>query len=116
MRFMLKSKIHRARVTESNLEYEGSITIDNALMKVADLVPYEMVHIYNLNNGERFSTYVIPGRNGEIGLNGAAARKGQEGDFIIIASYTLMEETEVKTHRPKLIFVDEKNSILRIKD
>ncbi|MDL1966900.1 MAG: aspartate 1-decarboxylase [Candidatus Desulfofervidus auxilii] len=113
---MLKSKIHRARVTESNLGYEGSITIDNALMKVADLVSYEMVHVYNLSNGERFSTYVIPGGNGEIGLNGAAARKGQEGDFIIIAAYTLMEETKVKTHRPKLIFVDEKNSIVRIKD
>ena len=113
---MLKSKIHRACVTESNLEYEGSITIDHALMKVADLLPYEMVHVYNISNGERFSTYVIPGGNGEIGLNGAAARKGQEGDFIIIASYTLMGETEVKGYRPKLIFVDEKNSIVRIKD
>jgi aspartate 1-decarboxylase len=112
---MLKSKIHRARVTESDLNYEGSITIDTTLMKAADLMPYEMVHVYNINNGERFSTYVIPGKSGEICLNGAAAKKGIKGDFIIIAAYTLMDEAEVKTYRPKLVFVDEKNAIVQVK-
>jgi len=113
---MLKSKIHRAWVTDSNLDYEGSITIDTDLMAAADLVPYEMVHIYNISNGERFSTYVIPGKKGEIGLNGAAARKGTKGDLIIIASYTLVDETQVKAHKPKLVFVDQNNAVMRVKD
>ena len=116
MRFMLKSKIHRARITESNLNYEGSISIDTALMEKADLVPYEIVHVYNISNGERFSTYVIPGKKGEIGLNGAAARKGMKGDLVIITAYTLMAEEEIKGHRPKLVFVDENNAIVRVED
>lgn len=114
MRFMLKSKIHRACITDSNLDYEGSIAIDTTLITAADLVPYEMVHIYNISNGERFSTYVIPGKKGEIALNGAAARKGMKGDLIIIASYTLVDEPQVKAHKPKLVFVDQNNSIVRV--
>ncbi len=116
MRFMLKSKIHRATITESNLEYEGSISIDEQLIKKADLLPYEMVHIYNISNGERFSTYVIPGKKGEIGLNGAAARKGMKGDLIIITAYCLVPEEKLASHRPKLVFVDKDNNIIRIKD
>jgi len=112
-RFMLKSKIHRATVTDADLHYEGSITIDPLLMKEADILPYETVAIYNISNGERFSTYAIPGdpESGVICLNGAAARKAARGDLIIIATYELVEEEELGGWIPCCVFVDENNRI-----
>lgn len=108
-RTLLKSKIHRATVTDANLAYEGSISIDPVLYKAADMVPFERVEVYNLNNGERFATYVIEGGVGEICLNGAAARLAQPGDLVIIASYAEYDEAEVAGHAPKLIYVDAEN-------
>lgn len=110
---MLKSKIHRATLTEAHLDYEGSITIDEALMEAADLIPYEKVNIYNVSNGERFSTYVIKGARGSgvIGLNGAAARKGSRGDLVIIASYVNVDDSEARDWTATCVFVDENNSI-----
>ncbi|MBN2254428.1 MAG: aspartate 1-decarboxylase [Deltaproteobacteria bacterium] len=112
-RYMLKSKIHRATLTEAHLDYEGSITIDEALMEAADLIPYEKVNIYNVSNGERFSTYVIKGARGSgvIGLNGAAARKGSRGDLVIIASYVNVDDSEARDWTATCVFVDENNSI-----
>ncbi len=105
-RTLLKSKIHRATVTDANLNYEGSISIDVDLMKEADLVEFEKVDIYNINNGKRLSTYVIPGKKREICLNGAAARLNQVGDKVIIASYIL---TEKNNSSPKIILVNDEN-------
>lgn len=112
-----KSKIHRAVVTEADLNYEGSITIDENLMKEADLLPYEMVQVLNQNNGERFETYVLKGKagSGTICLNGPAARLGQVGDILLIISYCLLDEKEAKKHKPKLVYVDEKNKIIKKK-
>jgi len=112
---MLKSKLHRVTVTDANLNYEGSITIDEALMQKADLVPFEKVSIYNVSNGERFSTYVIKGRKGSgvICLNGAAARKASRGDVIIVASYVMVDDDSIKKWAPKCVYVDEKNRIKR---
>jgi aspartate 1-decarboxylase len=112
-RIMLKSKIHRATVTDANLNYEGSITIDEGLMKLADLVPFEKVAIYNVSNGERFSTYAIKGKKGSgvICLNGAAARKVSKGDLIIIASYVMVGDAETKKWAPKCVHVDGKNKM-----
>lgn len=100
-------------VTDAHLDYEGSITIDENLMKAADLFPYERVDIYNVSNGERFSTYVIRGKkdSGVIGLNGAAARKGSKGDIIIIASYVTIENDLAKNWTAQCVFVDENNQI-----
>lgn len=110
-RFMLKSKIHRARVTDANLDYEGSITIDSGLLEASDIVPYEKVEVYNVSNGERFSTYVIRGKKGSgiICINGAAARKASRGDVIIIASYVMADDETVRDWRPKCVFVNDKN-------
>ncbi len=115
-RFMFKSKIHRATVTGADLNYEGSITIDSELMKLADILPYEKVDIYNVTNGERFSTYVIPGEpgSGEVCLNGAAARKVQKGDIVIIVSYCELEEEEVKNFSPTVVLVDGNNKPIRV--
>jgi aspartate 1-decarboxylase len=112
-RFMLKSKIHRVTVTDANLDYEGSITIDEVLMKKADLLPYEKVDIYNVSNGERFHTYVIKGKknSGVICLNGAAARKASKGDTIIIASYVMADDVSLSNWRPHCVHVDGKNRI-----
>jgi len=112
-RTMLKSKLHRVVVTDADLAYEGSITIDEDLMNAADLLSYEKVDIYNVSNGERFSTYTIRGAKGSgiICLNGAAARKASKEDIIIIASYVSVDEDSVKKWRPKCILVDDKNSI-----
>ncbi len=114
---MLKSKLHRATVTDSSLHYEGSITIDENLMEKADLFSYEKVDIYNVSNGERFSTYVIPGEreSGVICLNGAAARKCSKGDLIIIASYVSVESDEAKGWNAKCVLLGENNSIKKIK-
>ena len=114
MRTMLKSKIHRARVTDANIDYEGSITIDAKLMAAADIAPYEQVHVLNINNGARFTTYAIEGEAGSgcICLNGAAARLAVKGDIVIILSYTTVPEEEVKDHKPKIVHVNEKNAII----
>lgn len=113
---MLKSKIHRAVVTEANLEYVGSITIDSKLMEAADILPNEKVHIVNNNNGARLETYVIPGPpdSGVMCLNGAAARLVQPGDIIIVLSYTLVAEGQARDYQPKVVFVDEKNRVTAI--
>jgi aspartate 1-decarboxylase len=113
-RFMLKSKIHQALVTEADLNYEGSITIDEQLMEAVDIIPYEQVQVYNITNGSRLETYVIKGERGSgvIGINGAAARLMNKGDRIIIAGYVCLEEKEIKTHKPKIIRVNEKNQIM----
>ena len=110
---MLKSKIHRATVIEANLHYEGSLTVDRKLLDEVDLLPGEKVKIYNINNGERFDTYVIEGEAGSgiIGLNGAAARKGIVGDLIIIASYALYGDEELASYRPKIVVLDERNRV-----
>jgi aspartate 1-decarboxylase len=108
---VLKSKIHRAVVTGADLNYEGSIAIDKKLIEAANLNLFEKVDIYNINSGARFSTYVIAGKDGEISLNGAAARMVQKGDLIIIACYAQIDEKEIKSYKPKIVFVDEKNAI-----
>ena len=116
-RSMLKSKIHRATVTGADVDYEGSITIDQELMDAARLVEFEQVDIYNIANAQRFSTYVIKGERGkgEICLNGAAAKLVSIGDLLIICSYSLYDEEEVLNHRPVLVYVDEKNRIKEAK-
>ena len=111
LRVMLKSKIHRATVTEADLGYEGSLTIDADLMQAAQILPYEMVHIFNISNGERFQTYAIDGEagSGVMCLNGAAARKGTPGDLIIIATFATYDEAELEAHRPIIVLVDGQN-------
>lgn len=110
----LKSKIHRATVTDADLSYEGSVSIDPVLCEAARLHEFEKVDIYNCNNGERFSTYVIYGKPGEVCLNGAAARLVHRGDLVIICSYLQLSEKEVPGYKPRLIFVDEKNEIKKL--
>jgi len=112
LRCFLRSKIHMATVTESNLAYEGSITIDRELMDVAGIFPYEQVMISNMNNGERFETYVIPGKFGsrEFCLNGPTARKGVAGDKIIIFSYCYLDEQGIRDLNPKIIKLDGNNN------
>ena len=112
-RYMLKSKIHRATVTDADLHYEGSIYIAEKLLEAASILPYEKVAIYDVDNGERFTTYAIKGKrnSGIICLNGAAARKVAKGDLIIIASYVVVEEAETKNWKPTCVFVDGKNKI-----
>lgn len=116
-RLMLKSKLHRATVTDADLHYEGSISIDEGLMDAADIIPYEKVAIYDVSNGERFTTYAIKGErdSGVICLNGAAARKVARGDLIIIATYVLVDDGDAKTWSPKCILLDEKNRIKKNK-
>jgi len=111
---MLKSKIHRARVTDANIDYEGSITIDSTLMAAADILPYEQVHVLNINNGARFTTYAIEGEagKGDICLNGAAARLAVKGDIVIILTYAQVREEEVKGYRPRIVHVNENNAIV----
>jgi len=117
MRVMLKSKIHRARVTEVNINYEGSIAIDKRLMEEADILPYEQVQVLNINNGVRFETYAIEAEpeSGVISIRGAAARLAVVGDTIIILSYCQLEEREAHNFAPKLVYVDEKNAITETK-
>ena len=108
---MLRSKIHRATVTDSDLHYDGSITIDEGLMQKAGILPYEQVMVSNLNNGERFETYVIPAPkdSGKVVLNGPTARKGVVGDQIVIFCYEYYNEEEIKRFKPTIVKVDEKN-------
>jgi len=115
MRTMLKSKIHRAHVTETNINYEGSITIDKKLMEEADILPSEQVQVLNLNNGARFTSYAIEGDKGEICINGAAARLAIKGDIIIILSYCYVNDDEARNFRPKLVYVDANNAITETK-
>ncbi len=116
MRTMLKSKIHRARVTEADLHYDGSLTLDRDLMDAAGLLPYELIHVLDINNGNRLETYVIEGSrgSGEVCINGAAARLVSPGDLVIVLSYASVEEEEVARHQPRLVYVDDENRITRV--
>lgn len=113
---IFKSKLHQLTVTEANLYYEGSITIDTELLEIADLRPYEKVQIVNNNNGERLETYIIPGPRGSrvVCLNGAAARKAQVGDSIIVISYAQMTPEEAEKHKPTIVLVDKHNNPVEI--
>jgi aspartate 1-decarboxylase len=110
---MLKSKIHRARVTDCNIDYEGSITIDTVLLRAADILPYERVEVLNVNNGARLSTYALEGEagSGDICLNGAAARLASRGDVVIILTYHDVPSDEADQIKPRVVYVDEKNRI-----
>lgn len=110
-RVMLKGKIHRATITEANLDYIGSLTVDEDLLERADILPYEQVHVVNINNGERLVTYAIKGERGSgvICLNGAAAHKGAAGDLVIVIAYGEYSEDEARALEPSVVFVDEKN-------
>ena len=113
---MLKSKIHRATVTHAELHYEGSCAIDADLLEAANILPFEQLHIYNVNNGERFSTYAIeaPRGSGTIGVNGAAAHKASSGDLLIICTYAEMDAAQARNFRPELVYVDAANAIVRV--
>lgn len=115
LRYMLKSKIHRATITEADLNYEGSLTIDRDLMEEVGLYPFERIKVYNINNGERFDTYAIEGKpgSGTIGLNGAAARKGMVGDLVIIVSYALYDAAELEGFRPRVVLLNKDNRIAK---
>ena len=116
MRVMLKSKIHRARVTQLSIDYEGSIAIDRRLMREADILPYEQVQVLNVNNGARFTTYAIEGEeSGGICLNGPAARLAAKGDTIVILSYCHVEDDEAVGFMPKLVYVDARNAVMETK-
>lgn len=115
MRTMLKSKIHRARVTDANVNYEGSITIDRKLMEAADILPYEQVDVVDVNNGARFTTYAIVGEQGEICVNGAAARLVVKGDIVIILSYQQQTDEEARRHSPRLVYVNADNVMVEKK-
>ena len=113
---LLKAKLHGARVTHSELEYEGSCAIDNALLKASGIHEYEQIQIYNVTNGERFTTYAIQAESGSgiISVNGAAAHKANPGDKLIICSYAALDEAEMKVFKPVLVYLDETNAITRI--
>lgn len=113
LRQVLKAKLHRATITEADLSYEGSLTIDQNLMDAVGIAPFERVHIYNINNGERFDTYAIVGApgSGVIGLNGAAARKGMVGDLVIICTYGFSNEADLPGYQPVIVLLDERNGI-----
>lgn len=110
-RTLLKSKIHRARVTDANLEYEGSVTVDARLLQAADILPWEKVHIWDVTNGVRLETYAIPGKenSGVVCINGAAAHRVNIGDIVIIGTFAEVEEEQAKTHQPRKVLVDPEN-------
>jgi aspartate 1-decarboxylase len=112
-RIMLRAKLHRVHVTHAELDYEGSVAIDGRLLEAADIREYERVDIYNIRNGERFSTYAIRAESGSgiISINGAAAHKASPGDMVIICAYGEFEEKEVAAHKPRLVYVDAQNRI-----
>ncbi len=116
-RQILKAKIHRATVTDSRIDYEGSISVDEELMRAADLVPWEKVLIANLNNGSRIESYAIPAEagSGVICMNGGAAKYAQRGDLVIIMSFAVMTNEELERHQPKVVYVDKQNRILSLK-
>lgn len=113
-RSLFKSKIHRATVTDADLDYEGSVTIDEQLMRAADIAPYERVHIWNVTNGSRLTTYALAGESGSgvICINGAAARHAQRGDKVILATFAEMDEAEMKVWKPLVVRVDAQNHIM----
>jgi len=116
LRTFMKSKIHRATVTEANVNYVGSITLDKRLIKAAGLLPYEQVDVLNVSNGARLTTYVIPGKkpgNGEVCLNGAAARLCRRGDIVLVVSYAQVDEEEMKKFKSLTVLVDKKNRVLK---
>jgi aspartate 1-decarboxylase len=115
-RTMMKSKIHRATVTEANIDYEGSVTIDSELLAEADILEYEQVDIYNISNGERFTTYAIEGEpgSGVICLNGAAALKVSVNDLVIICSYVVLDDKDLNNYKGRTVLVDEKNRVAKI--
>ncbi|XZG69988.1 aspartate 1-decarboxylase [Chitinibacteraceae bacterium HSL-7] len=117
-RSMLKSKIHRVTTTHAELHYEGSCAIDEDLLDAANIREYEQIHIWNINNGERFSTYAIRGKRGSgmISVNGSAARRAQVGDLLIIATFADYAEAELANHQPSLIYVDEANRMVNAKN
>ena len=117
-RTLLKSKIHRVAVTQCELHYEGSCAIDEDLLEAANLCENEQIHIWNINNGERFVTYAIKGERGSgmISVNGSAARRASNGDLLIIAAFAQVHEDQVAAHRPKLVFVNEKNQQVELRD
>ena len=108
---MLKSKIHRAHVTDVQLYYSGSLSVDDQLLEKAHIRPYEKVDVFNINNGQRFTTYIIPAGTGVICVNGAAARLANRGDELIIVSYCILEQQELDSHKPIIIILDELNQI-----
>jgi aspartate 1-decarboxylase len=114
-RHLMKSKIHRATITSTDLHYEGSLTVDEDLLDAADLLPHERVQVVNINNGARFTTYVIPGPRGSgvMQLNGAAARLGIRGDLVIVISYGVFTAVEAERHSPRIVLVDDHNRISR---
>src|SRR5512134_57585 len=114
-RHLMKSKIHRATITSADLHYEGSLTVDEDLLDAADLVTYEEIQVVNVNNGQRFTTYVIPGPRGSgvVQLNGAAARLGMPGDLVILISYGVFDDKDARKLRPSVVHVDAKNRIVR---
>ncbi len=116
-RQMLRAKIHRIAVTEREVEYEGSLTLDAELMRAADLVPYERIEVYDVTNGNRFATYVIegPAASGTCCVNGAAARLVERGDRLIIAAYVGVDEREARDHRPKLVVIGDDNRLREVK-
>ena len=116
MRTMLRSKIHRARVTTVNVDYEGSIAIDRELMRQADILPYEQVQVLNVNNGERFTTYAIQGKRGEISVNGAAARLAARGDIVIVITYSQVADEAAPDFVPKAVYVDARNQVTLVKE
>lgn len=109
LRHILKSKIHRAVITDAELHYEGSIACDPDWLRQADILPGEKVLVANLDNGERFETYALAGKKGQIGLRGAAARLGQAGDRIIIMAFGLMDDDEARSRKPSIVYLDERN-------
>ncbi len=115
---LLKGKLHRATVTEADLEYQGSIGIDSGLLKAANILPYEHVEVYNITNGNRFTTYAIeaPAGSGTITINGAAAHLSKKGDLVIICAYVHMSPEEAAKHQPPLVLVNDKNQITKIKN
>ena len=116
MRTMLKSKIHRAHVTDADLHYEGSLTLDPILMEAADILPFELVHVLDITNGARLETYAIEGQrgSGEVVINGAAAHLVHKGDLVIVLTYESVPEEEVRSYLPRLVYVDEANRIQRL--
>ena len=116
-RQILKAKIHRATVTDSQVDYEGSVTIDEELMRAANIVPWEKVLIANLNNGSRIESYAIPGEasSGVVCMNGGAAKYAQPGDLVIIMTFAVMTDEELERHQPRVVYVDKQNRILSLK-
>jgi aspartate 1-decarboxylase len=116
-RIMLKAKIHHAQVTETNVGYEGSLALDEELMRAADMLPYEKVHVYNVSNGERFSTYLIKGEkgSGKVGVYGAAAHRARVGHRLIVVSYVILDEEETDFFMPRVLILGEGNTIAEVK-